>query len=439
MNKHLFSLSAVLFVMLFGFISCSGSKDNPTPPPGPQFVAVTGITLDRTTITNDVTKQEKLTPTIYPENATVKSVTWATSDETRAKVDNSGLITIIGSGKATITAKAGDKTATCEVNGIGPDIYLTSTQGLYKNGFELNLWPIFSGSGIPPNGRRDVRAFTMVNDDVYAVGSVIEGGIRRYAYWKNGDSPIVLQDDSSRVQAICVSAGDVYIGGYESGGVLAPDKGKLWKNGIEQPLDSYKDYPPHGVTSIAVLNDDVYAVGTITTSFEIIGSGGAYTGFDNVLWKNGKVVLAGDNHPQHVFLAGNDIYVVGYICDPLPVATLWVNNVPQRLPVPNGTYSSKAIQVFVSGDNVYVRGFYFLNGQKRAIDTIWKNGVRQDLPPDFISDSFFVHGSDVYVVGAYLEAYYDIKKLLKNGVEQYEVRHAYTITTIYPLQGIFVK
>ena len=55
-----------------------------------------------------------LTYTITPENATDKTVTWTSSDETVATVEN-GVIKAIKAGEATITAKAGDKTATCAV------------------------------------------------------------------------------------------------------------------------------------------------------------------------------------------------------------------------------------------------------------------------------------------------------------------------------------
>ena len=77
-------------------------------------VAVTGITLNQASATIGIGETLSLTYTITPENATDKTVTWTSSDETVATVEN-GVIKAIKAGEATITAKAGDKTATCAV------------------------------------------------------------------------------------------------------------------------------------------------------------------------------------------------------------------------------------------------------------------------------------------------------------------------------------
>ena len=62
----------------------------------------------------DIGSIGKITATVSPENATDKTVTWTTSDAKIATVYN-GVVTAVGAGKATITAKAGDKTETVEV------------------------------------------------------------------------------------------------------------------------------------------------------------------------------------------------------------------------------------------------------------------------------------------------------------------------------------
>ena len=78
-------------------------------------VPVSGIVLDKTTIELFEGETTTLKATVSPDNATDKTVTWSTSDASIATVDNNGVMKAIKVGKVTITAKAGDKTATCEV------------------------------------------------------------------------------------------------------------------------------------------------------------------------------------------------------------------------------------------------------------------------------------------------------------------------------------
>ena len=70
-----------------------------------------------------MSKNETLTlsATITPSNTTDKTVTWSSSNSAIASVDNNGKVTAKSAGAATITAKVGGKTATCEVNIKGWD------------------------------------------------------------------------------------------------------------------------------------------------------------------------------------------------------------------------------------------------------------------------------------------------------------------------------
>ncbi|MEE1121866.1 MAG: Ig-like domain-containing protein [Prevotella sp.] len=79
-----------------------------------KVIPATGITLDKTTA--ELTEGEilTLTATVTPENATDKTVTWTSSDETVATVKD-GVVTALKAGKATITAKAGEVSVTCEI------------------------------------------------------------------------------------------------------------------------------------------------------------------------------------------------------------------------------------------------------------------------------------------------------------------------------------
>lgn len=67
---------------------------------------------DTLTAVNDTIQ---LTAVVTPDNARNKTVTWSSSDETVATVDNNGFVTAVGNGIAIITATAEEQTATCEI------------------------------------------------------------------------------------------------------------------------------------------------------------------------------------------------------------------------------------------------------------------------------------------------------------------------------------
>ena len=85
-----------------------------TPDPNAN-IPVTGITLNKSTaeVTIGMTVN-LLSATISPVNATDKSIVWSSSNEAVATVDN-GVVTGKTIGTATITAKAGEVTASCEI------------------------------------------------------------------------------------------------------------------------------------------------------------------------------------------------------------------------------------------------------------------------------------------------------------------------------------
>lgn len=90
------------------FISCE-KEDNKKeePPVVDETVAVTGITLDQTTLSLKEGDQATLTATVAPENATDKSISWKSSDENVATVTD-GVVKALSGGTATITVTAND-------------------------------------------------------------------------------------------------------------------------------------------------------------------------------------------------------------------------------------------------------------------------------------------------------------------------------------------
>ena len=99
-------------------------------------VPVEGVSLDRNEIALVEGETATLTATVLPDDASDKSVEWTSSNGEVATVDSEGTITAIKEGTATITAKAGDKTATC---GIIVEKKIIHVESITISRPELNL------------------------------------------------------------------------------------------------------------------------------------------------------------------------------------------------------------------------------------------------------------------------------------------------------------
>lgn len=80
-------------------------------------IEVTGVSLNKSSLSLNPGGTYKLVATVKPSNATNKNVTWKSSDTSVVKVDSNGKITALKVGKATITVttKDGQYIATCNV------------------------------------------------------------------------------------------------------------------------------------------------------------------------------------------------------------------------------------------------------------------------------------------------------------------------------------
>lgn len=83
-------------------------------------ILVESITLSATELELERGKAVRLVATVLPDNAEDKTVSWFSSDPLVASVDVGGWVNALSQGKAVITARAGDKTATCTVNVVVP-------------------------------------------------------------------------------------------------------------------------------------------------------------------------------------------------------------------------------------------------------------------------------------------------------------------------------
>ena len=93
---------------------------------GQTTVPVASVKLNQTTLELIAGKEATLTATVKPDDATNKTVTWSSNNETVATVDNNGKVTAKAAGEAIITAKVGDKQATCNVKVTAAEVAVES-------------------------------------------------------------------------------------------------------------------------------------------------------------------------------------------------------------------------------------------------------------------------------------------------------------------------
>ncbi len=108
--------------------------DGGTPTP-PSTIAVTGVTLDKTTLTLAKGKSETLTAAVKPEDATNKTVSWSSTDASVAAV-NGGTVTAGKAGMALIIVRTADSNhiAVCTVTVTEDTLVETCTVSFDANG-----------------------------------------------------------------------------------------------------------------------------------------------------------------------------------------------------------------------------------------------------------------------------------------------------------------
>ena len=158
----------------------------------PATVAVTGLTLNKANLRFDknVLTAQALIADVLPADATDKTVTWTSSDPTVATVDASGNVTPKAKGTATITAKAGDQTATSTVY-VYDKIWNVNTDGA-ANVAGGEFWLIEG------NGSEIGNAITINASPTTTITTVTLNGINiTKGIECSGDATIILADGST--------------------------------------------------------------------------------------------------------------------------------------------------------------------------------------------------------------------------------------------------
>jgi len=139
-------------------------------------VAVSGVTLDKTSGTLNEGETVTLTATVMPEDATDKTVTWASSNSNVATVAN-GVVTAVAPGTAVITATAGNQSASYSLEVKAP------LKGITLNHSEMT---VIKGQSAPltvtynPTYTTDAKDVTWTSSDatVATVENCVVRGVK---------------------------------------------------------------------------------------------------------------------------------------------------------------------------------------------------------------------------------------------------------------------
>lgn len=121
-------------------------------------ISVTGVSLNKKDEFLEAGHSLNLTATVVPSNASDKMITYSSNNLNVAKVDNSGKVTAVSAGIATITVQTrnGNKTASCNIKVYQKNVAIGSgykvlklfgtnrnidlNNGEVKNGSKIHLW-----------------------------------------------------------------------------------------------------------------------------------------------------------------------------------------------------------------------------------------------------------------------------------------------------------
>lgn len=235
----------------------------------PGTTAVTGVTLNKSSTSLDVGDAESLTATVAPDDATDKSVSWSSDDESVATVSG-GTVTAVGVGTATITVTTTDGgfTATCSVTVASAApvvsdsnyVKITSTSEI-KDGYKYVIAVNISGSYYPMSNTfstqiSSTEAITVTNNIVitnsaassYAVTFIVNNGnVNIY----NGSKYLGHSSGTSFNSNTTVDTASTWtISTASTGGTFEIRNNSDTNRGIVYRQGSYNRFAPYNLTNV---------------------------------------------------------------------------------------------------------------------------------------------------------------------------------------------
>ena len=241
-----------------------------------RYIAVTDISLNHTNLTLAKGESLTLTATITPSDATDNTVTWTTSNSTVAIVEN-GVVTALAPGNATITARAGNYSANCEitVKKIITAISQLSNDQLYHISQPYHSWGATSwaveqgGTALKSNNELGVEVAETNRRQHFAILSN-DGGSTYYLYHA-AEKKFVNKDGS--LGTVPVDAINLTAGAYKNTFIFYFDNNHYINVGGGKRIEINGWKYPDGGNSCLIAPVDTFdsteALGTITDIDEI--------------------------------------------------------------------------------------------------------------------------------------------------------------------------
>jgi len=158
-----------------------------------------GISLNKTSLSLNEGKSQKLTVTYNPSNTTDdKTVKWSTTDQSVAIISD-GTVTAVKAGTATITAKVGNKTATCKVTVKETNVAVTGIK-LDQSNVEMNeaqdLW--LTATVLPENAANKNIIWTVSPEGMFN-----DLGDGHFFVYSAGTGQITATTEDGKFSAVC--------------------------------------------------------------------------------------------------------------------------------------------------------------------------------------------------------------------------------------------
>jgi hypothetical protein len=274
-----------------------------------------------------------------------------------------------------------------------------------KFSFSLNL-VFFSFVAMLSCTKENPSHQYQTSKDIYILGGQQNGFPVVPTYWKNG-SPVVFLDSLLYPESIAVSGTNIYIGGWDQGGITV-----YYKNSIRNVFSDA--IFPNASMGLTVSGGDVYmtGVGNGTTSY---WKNNTSVEVDWTLGAGSQVQSSGPAIASAVAVSGDDIYFAGQVVDTVanngvyvPMAAYWKNGKINLLD--RAAVYTQPTGMAVWGSNLYIcankinnlnaDGSFTMGGSDTAM--YWANGKSVILSAGYTS-SIFVSNGDVYVCGTTID------------------------------------